>query len=116
MTISPSSDAALGELRHERIEQLGEVAVERLLVAALDEDLVAVAEDERAEAVPLGLEDPAVAFGEFADALGEHREDGRVDGEVHGVMVIRAPSSVVGRRSSAQHPLTSGPRVRDDAF
>ena len=39
--------------------QLGEVAVERLLVAALDEELVAVAEHERAEAVPLRLEDPA---------------------------------------------------------
>jgi hypothetical protein len=46
-----------------RSSQLGEVAVERLEVAALDVDVAAVAEDERAEAVPLRLVDPAVAVG-----------------------------------------------------
>ena len=58
MTISPSSDAALGQLRLQRVDELREVAIERLPVAALDEDFVAVAEDQRAKAVPLGLEDP----------------------------------------------------------
>ena len=41
--------------------ELREVAVHRLLVAALQEDLVAVPKHERPEAVPLGLEQPALA-------------------------------------------------------
>ena len=52
--------AALRERRPQRRGQLREVAVERLEVARLRVDLVAVAEDEGAEAVPLGLEQPAV--------------------------------------------------------
>jgi len=51
----------LGKLRLERIDQLRKVPIERLLISALDENLVAVTEDERAKAVPLGLEDPAIA-------------------------------------------------------
>ena len=47
--------AALGE------RELGEVARHRLAAARLQEDLAAVDERERAEAVPLGLVDPAVA-------------------------------------------------------
>ena len=62
-------DAALGQLGPERLGELREVAVERLEVAALRVDLVAVAEDERPEAVPLGLELPAVAVGQGALAL-----------------------------------------------
>ena len=57
-------DAALGQRGGERGDELGEVAVHRLLVAALQQDLVAVAEDQRAEAVPLGLELPALAVGQ----------------------------------------------------
>ena len=52
--------AALGQRGAERVGQLGEVAVQRLEVARLRVDLVAVAEDERPEAVPLRLEQPAV--------------------------------------------------------
>jgi len=76
-------DALFGKLLTERREHLGEVAVEGFLVAALEEDFVAVAKDEDAEAVPLGLVDP-VAFGrDGVDALGEHGEEGRVNGELH---------------------------------
>ena len=71
------------QLRLQWLDELREVAVERLLVAALDEQLVAVAENERAEAVPFWLEDPGIAFGEGGEAFGEHRQDGRVDGELH---------------------------------
>ena len=73
-------DAAWGELLKEDGLDVGEVAVERLGVAALDEDVAVVAEDEGAESVPLGLEEPLVALGKIGDALGEHWEDGRVDG------------------------------------
>jgi len=57
--------ATLRERGTQRIKQVREVAVERFLIAALDEDLVAIAEDEGAEAVPFGLENPIVAFGKF---------------------------------------------------
>ena len=51
--------AALGQaLAQERLE-LGEIAAERLQVAALDVELVAVAKHDGAEAVPLRLEQPA---------------------------------------------------------
>ena len=48
-------DAALGQLGLHRLDELGEVAGHRPLVAAAELDLVAVAEDDAAEAVPLRL-------------------------------------------------------------
>ena len=98
--------AAARELRGERRAQLGEVAVERLRVAALEQQLVAVAEHEHAKAVPLRLEDPVRAVGQRGDALGEHRQDGRVDGELHAGILLRvshrvfllSPASCAGKR------------------
>ena len=83
MTISPSSTQRAGKLRAQRLEQLGEVAVQRFFVAALDQDLVAVAKDERAKPVPLGFEDPVPAGRQFTDALGQHRQERRVHGKIH---------------------------------
>jgi hypothetical protein len=84
MTISPS-DALLRELFEERLAEFGEVAVEGLAVAALDEEVFAVAEDDGAEAVPLGLEAPGVGVGgDFVDALGEHGEDRGWEWRGHG--------------------------------
>ena len=76
-------DAALGQRGGERRDELREVAVHRLLVAALQQDLVAVAEDQRAKAVPLGLELPAVAVGQRLGGAGEHRLEGRSERQVH---------------------------------
>ena len=74
-----------GELLEEGFAEFGKVAVEGLAVAALDEEVVAVAEDEGAEAVPLGLEGPGVGVGgDGVDALGEHGEDRGVEGGGHG--------------------------------
>ena len=84
ITTSPSSTQRSGSWRLERLGELGEVAVERLEVAALDVDLVAVAEHDRPEAVPLGLEQPAVALGQAVAGLGEHRLDGWLERESHG--------------------------------
>ena len=50
--------ALFRELTPEMIDELGEIAVERLGVAALDHDLVAIAENEHPKSVPLRLEDP----------------------------------------------------------
>ena len=49
-------DAPFGQVGLDRLDDLGEVAGHRLLVARADLDLVAVAEDDRAEAVPLRFE------------------------------------------------------------
>ena len=76
--------ASLGQVRLERLGELGEVAIERLQVAALDVQLVAVAEHERPEPVPLGLEQPAVVRGQPGARLGQHRLDGWLERESHG--------------------------------
>ena len=79
----PVEDALFRQLRFQWIDELGEISIERLLVAALYENFVAVTEDECAESVPLRLEDPSFAGWELADSLCEHRKDRRIDGEVH---------------------------------
>src|SRR5581483_4699192 len=75
--------AARRQLRAQRVDQLGKVAVERFLVAALNQNFVAVAKHQCAKPVPLRLEDPAVARGQFGETLGEHRQDRRVHGKAH---------------------------------
>ena len=75
--------AALRQVREERGLDLREVAVEALGVAALEEEFVAVAEDEGAEAVPFGLEDPVRIFRDGVDTLGEHRQNGWHHRQVH---------------------------------
>ena len=77
-------DASLGQRGTQRIGQFGEVAVERLQVARLRVDLVAVTEDDRPEAVPLRLEQPAVVGRQAVGRLGEHGFQGRVERQVEG--------------------------------
>ncbi len=71
--------AALGQARAQRDLELGEVAAERLEVAALDVDLIAGFPDQRAESVPLGLVQPRVALRNLRRELREHRLDGRLE-------------------------------------
>ena len=94
-------DAPLRERRPERLGELREVAIERLQVARLRVDLVAVAEDDRPEPVPFGLEQPAVAVGQAVDRLGEHRFDRRFDGQVQGHARSVGEGVSRQRRSSA---------------
>lgn len=77
-------NAAGGQLRAKGVEEFGEIAIQGLLIAALEEDFAAVFEDEGAEAIPLRLEDPGAGGGDVVDAFGEHGQDGRIDGKVHG--------------------------------
>ena len=109
--------AAGGQLRQQRLEQLGKVAVERFFVAALDQDLVAVAEDQRAKPVPLRLENPRSVAGQFVNSLGEHRQDRRIDGKVHAscytarvnpqALVSQAANRLVFRKSLRNFPFGS---------
>ena len=52
-----------GEGSQKGRDEFREISIERLLFAALDENLVVIAEDECAEAVPFGLEDPVAGLG-----------------------------------------------------
>ena len=84
---SPSSTHRSGSCSRIAVDDLGEVAGERLGVARGQLHLVAVAEDDAAEAVPLRLEgQPAVELrgvGDPLDGLGQHRPHGRHHGKVH---------------------------------
>ncbi len=99
--------AARRKLVEQRLAQLGEVAVERLRLAALQQQIVAVAEHEHAEPVPFRLEDPARTVRQRADALGEHRQDRRVDGKLHERILscvshrvfLLSPASSTGKRA-----------------
>src|SRR4051812_17897912 len=85
--------APLGEL------QLGEVAGQRLAVARLQVDAVAVDERDRAEAVPLRLVDPAVALREGLLRLGELGEEGRAQRQGHAPDPRLRPRGGLGRRA-----------------
>jgi hypothetical protein len=76
--------------RKQRVDQFGKVPVQRLLVAALNENLSPVAENERPKAIPLGLKDPVVAGRQFRNPFGKHRQHRRIHGKVHELMLSRA--------------------------
>src|SRR5690349_5138407 len=88
--------ATVRELRQHRLAQLGEVAQQRLRIAALQVQLVAVAEHDATEAVPLRFVQQ-FAFGrQLTRELREHRVDGRRDRQRH-----RAPTTDATTSSSA---------------
>ena len=59
----------------ECVVQLGEITVERPQIAALDIDVSVGTECDSPEAVPLGLEDEAIAGRQCLGQLGEHGFD-----------------------------------------
>ncbi len=88
-------DAALREVGLGGGDDLREVAGHRLLVAAADLHLVAVAKDDRPKAVPLGL-----VMGVGRDPLhrlGQHRRDGGHDRQLH-VPIFTRPQHASGSR------------------
>src|SRR5437868_330794 len=75
--------AARWELRPKRIEQLRKVPIQRLQVAALQQDVVAVPEDDCPETIPLRLENPVRPRGDLVDTFGQHWRNWRADDEIH---------------------------------
>src|SRR4051794_34668729 len=67
----------------QRLQQLREIPVQRLLVAALNKHFLTVAKHQSAETVPLGLEYPAVALRKSIHALGQHWQNRGVERQVH---------------------------------
>jgi hypothetical protein len=92
-------DAALGQRGAQRGDQLGEVPVHRLLVTALQEDLVAVAEHQGPKAVPLRLELPSRPARQGVGGAGQHGRERRAERQAH--------DPILPRRLSAgdRHPL-----------
>src|SRR5262249_2250736 len=86
--------------------QLREVAIEWAQVTALDVEAVPIAEHDRPEAVPLGLEEPAVSRRQLGRELGEHRLAGRLDRKPGHP---RPPARRAAIRPSADfHPASNG--------
>ena len=110
---SPTADeelavehAPLGQLLLDRRDDLGEVAGQRLGVAAGQLDLVAVAEHDAAEAVPLGLEAQAAVLGRVRDPLDrlrQHRLHGRHHGQVHGRTLAERPGGYAGHGDAGRY-------------
>ena len=71
----------------QRFEQFWEIAIERLLIAALDQDFTAIAKYQGAESIPLRLEYPTSVSWYIVHALGEHRQHRRIDGKIHLLML-----------------------------
>ncbi len=74
--------AALGQPLQQRLVQLREITVQRLEVAALNVEVGGAAKDDRAEAVPLGLEEKVAVGRQVLRQRGEHRRDRGREGEV----------------------------------
>jgi len=65
-------NAPLGQSGPQRVDEFGKIPVQRLLITALNQDLIAVTKDECAKSIPLWLEDPIVSGWEFLHALRKH--------------------------------------------
>jgi len=80
-------DAPLRQSDAKGFEQFGKVAVERLAVAALDDDLIFVAKNQGPESVPFRFEYPAISNRKLRDSFCEHRQKWRGYGKIHGSML-----------------------------
>src|SRR5215469_15106955 len=65
-------------------DEFRKVSVHGLLVAALQQDLVAVAKHQRSKAVPLGLELPSLTVRQGVSGAGQHRGKRWSEGQAHG--------------------------------
>ena len=98
--------------RRQRPYQLGEVPLERLLVAALQRDLVAVLPQQRAEAIPLRLELPAVTIGQRRRQLAQHRRQRPRHRERHRASLPGSKALILPRRGCSCRDGSLLPRRR----
>jgi hypothetical protein len=75
--------ASFRQLSQQRFKQLWEIAVERFLIPALKYDFVSVTKDQCTKPIPLGLKEPRISFRKFTNSLCEHRQNRRIDWEIH---------------------------------
>ena len=61
----PVDDAAVRQLRQDGVVHVGEIAIQRPQLTALNVGAAAAAKDEGAEAVPFRLEEHTFALGKF---------------------------------------------------
>src|SRR5476649_1103253 len=96
-----------GQLRAQRSAQLGEVPQQRLRVPALEVEVVAVAEHDAAEAVPLRLEDDVARRRQIARELGQHRLERRSDRKAHAppVRISTTAATTESSASSSRSPV-----------
>ena len=76
-------DTARRQRRAQWVDQVGKVAIEWLLVAALDQDFIPIAKHKCPKPVPFRFKNPVVPIRQCSDTLGEHRQDRRIHGKVH---------------------------------
>ena len=91
--------ALIGQLFLYRFEQLREITIQRFRVAALDKDFIMITKYQSTESIPFRFEDPVAGCRQFADPLGEHRQNRRVHRKVHA-------SILYWRRSTRRPTLT----------
>ena len=102
----PVDDTAPGHVGLHGRHDLREVSRHRPLVAAAELDLVAVAEHDCAETIPLGLDEPDVRYRRHR--LGEHGRDGRHHGQAHHSIVAARATDVSAAITQGGRPASSG--------
>ena len=80
-------DTTIRQAPAQRFEQFWKIAIEGLLIAAMDQDFTPIAKHQGAESIPLRLEYPTAFCRYIVHALGEHRQHRRVDGKIHSLML-----------------------------
>src|SRR2546421_8889847 len=102
--------AAHRQLLPQRFEQFREITVQRFFVATLYQDLVPIAEDQRAKSIPFRLEHPPLAGGYLGNSLREHRQNRRIHGKLHVSNLL--PSTAIRKLPQPRIILSSDVRNR----
>ena len=90
------------------LQQFREVAVERLAIAALNDDVIVVAKDQCPEAVPFRFKYPVLSLRKLRYSFGEHRQYRRGYGKSH--------ASILRCRNSIWFKQDVGGEVREDLW
>ena len=88
-------NATRWQLVPQRIHYLGKVTIERLFVAALNQDFVSVAKNDRPKAIPFRLKYPGAALRQLTNSLREHWQDRRINRKLHVSHAIPCPCIMV---------------------